>query len=397
MLTVSSLSFAAQLGTPNEDFGGPGIGEGGLGEPFENNESLGKVLIISENGDASSPDDNAFGGVFTFDFASPLDIKTIGLLDHEEGVMVEAYSVASENPIFTAVAEASNNGVETLDLDVPSVIQLILTFYGSGAVSDLTLACPPLQCESNPDKIVMFRVKNDGKCEEKCVKPSDDDIAKTQDKGYSFCPCEFPVLPELDPSCLPLQCPSNPEKIAMFRVKNDGICDEKCVKPNKIVESQEKDYVFCPCEAFPSTNDGMDSCDLCDGKPKYLAFSYNAVSCVASNCNLQAGKFEIVEEGGLAGSETVQWIASDDEQCENGNAYGTGFVNSGDSFGFSTDDKFASNIFLCLFGVNGKQIISFHASCSVPIVQGDKFGHLTLNGFNTVPPSVDGGDAPCGF
>src|SRR6185436_11679950 len=38
------------LGTPNEDFGGPGIGDGGgTGSPTANNEALGNLLIVATN------------------------------------------------------------------------------------------------------------------------------------------------------------------------------------------------------------------------------------------------------------------------------------------------------------------------------------------------------------
>jgi len=57
------------LGTPNQDFGGPGIGGGGgFGQPGANMASLGNLLIAAENtidanndGLLDSPDDNATG------------------------------------------------------------------------------------------------------------------------------------------------------------------------------------------------------------------------------------------------------------------------------------------------------------------------------------------------
>jgi hypothetical protein len=73
------------LGTPNEDLGGPGIGVAGqLGSTYENIDPKGKILIISEDGDTSDSDDNVVGGVLMFLFATPMSIDFVGILDNEE-------------------------------------------------------------------------------------------------------------------------------------------------------------------------------------------------------------------------------------------------------------------------------------------------------------------------
>ena len=73
------------LGTPNEDFGGPGIGKAGkAGSPVQNDPALHNVLIISEDDIPTvTPDDHRFGGMFIFDFAQPMTVTSIGLLDNE--------------------------------------------------------------------------------------------------------------------------------------------------------------------------------------------------------------------------------------------------------------------------------------------------------------------------
>lgn len=47
--------------------------------------SPGKVLIISEDGDTSDPDDNASGGVITFQFSSPVTINSMDIFDAHGG------------------------------------------------------------------------------------------------------------------------------------------------------------------------------------------------------------------------------------------------------------------------------------------------------------------------
>ena len=59
------------LGTPNAAFAGPGIGIGGASGTFVNDVPRGNILIISEDLDASDPDDaDEVGANITFDFSS---------------------------------------------------------------------------------------------------------------------------------------------------------------------------------------------------------------------------------------------------------------------------------------------------------------------------------------
>lgn len=75
-------SASIGLGTPNMNFGGPGIGEAGeVGSIVENSMSQGKVLIISEDGNTSDIKDQRYGGSIQFDFMEPVALSEIGLLD----------------------------------------------------------------------------------------------------------------------------------------------------------------------------------------------------------------------------------------------------------------------------------------------------------------------------
>ena len=78
------------LGTPNESFGGPGVGRKGVkGRLFENDQTKGNLLIVSEDGDGSDPDDDWNGGVLVFEFDPPRSIDSVGLVDNEEGSLFE--------------------------------------------------------------------------------------------------------------------------------------------------------------------------------------------------------------------------------------------------------------------------------------------------------------------
>ena len=80
------------LGTPNEDFSGPGRGDGGnRNQPGQNGQALGKLLIISEDNDASNPDDNGGGGqmIFTFDVGVRMDdVYIVDVDDYEVSGLV---------------------------------------------------------------------------------------------------------------------------------------------------------------------------------------------------------------------------------------------------------------------------------------------------------------------
>ncbi|MEM9367697.1 MAG: hypothetical protein AAGD07_17030, partial [Planctomycetota bacterium] len=128
------------LGTPNQDFGGPGQGHGGgLSSSFPNDQALDNILIISEDGDASDPDDEARGGVFTFTFDEPVRIDQIELLDidsNEAGGSVVTVTSSSGTQSFPVPA-LGNNSFQTLPIDVSDVTSLEVDFVSSGAITEL--------------------------------------------------------------------------------------------------------------------------------------------------------------------------------------------------------------------------------------------------------------------
>ena len=139
------------LGTPNEDFGGPGVGTGGgSGEPGANAVALGNVLIISEDGDTSDPDDNAGGGTITFTFAHPVRVDQVGILDIDEGMAGRITAFDAGGGIIGSVNMANslgNNSVQTVGLGVAGVSSLEVHFPGSGAVTGLVFCadCTPVR------------------------------------------------------------------------------------------------------------------------------------------------------------------------------------------------------------------------------------------------------------
>lgn len=105
-------------------------------------EDQGLVLIISEDGDSSDPDDNAFGGVVRFSFDLPTTLFEATVLDVEEdgAGFFALYEVGGESFYeFFAIPAGPDGNLETIDFGgLTNVTQLDLYLPGSGAVPSLT-------------------------------------------------------------------------------------------------------------------------------------------------------------------------------------------------------------------------------------------------------------------
>lgn len=148
--------YDADLGSPNGDFGGPGRGSGGeRGQPGENNQALGYVLILSEDGDSSDPDDYHAGGRFIFEFDQPLGVEKAQLLDidyNESKGKIKAYNLEGDLIGTVGMKPLGNNSVQTLLLGFQQVKRLEVYLQSSGALAALTLCHPdPLPTPVPPE------------------------------------------------------------------------------------------------------------------------------------------------------------------------------------------------------------------------------------------------------
>ena len=135
------------LGSPNRDCpgGGPGIGAGGgPSSPFANCDPLGYVLIIQES-NKWTPDDNARGGSLLFDFDTPVTVKDLSIFDIDEHSSVDVlltHAGGATTPYETGWT--GDNGVYPLTVDQANIKQIKVTFPGSGAVNHIDFRhCPP--------------------------------------------------------------------------------------------------------------------------------------------------------------------------------------------------------------------------------------------------------------
>ncbi len=110
----------------------PGTGTGNT-EPQRN------VLIISEDGDSSDPDDDAGGGTMVITFNVPVQITTLGLLDIEStSTNVKAFDAETGGTLLTTVnaQDLADNSFQVIDVSTSGVRRLEVQFAGSGALTD---------------------------------------------------------------------------------------------------------------------------------------------------------------------------------------------------------------------------------------------------------------------
>lgn len=129
------------LGTPNIDFGGLGEGAGGgAGQPGANTTPLDHILIISEDGDASDPDDEAGGGAFRFTFAEPARVVSVAVVDidsDERGAAAVTCSGPALPPVETEIPPLGDNSVQTVDIGRDGVKELEVRIPSSGALAEV--------------------------------------------------------------------------------------------------------------------------------------------------------------------------------------------------------------------------------------------------------------------
>lgn len=155
------------LGTPNEDFGGPGIGAGGeAGSPFQNDTPLKNILEINEaqyfiDRDGNSIIDNAdspvtltndadlMGSFIDFDFSTvsnngkgTVTVNSVTIMDvereqGEDGTFLELSG--PDLPLnLIAIPPTGDNGVVVIDgIGLSGVSFLRVQMNGSGAVDGI--------------------------------------------------------------------------------------------------------------------------------------------------------------------------------------------------------------------------------------------------------------------
>lgn len=150
------------LGSPNSDFGGPGIDAdgdpttgGNQGSDFENDMPLGNVAIVAEDlvdtnpmdGNVDDPDDADLDGQFIeFDFTDlngkGITVNSLTYMDNDEGefgAQVEFFGPGTLNPSTIGLTAVGDNGVRTITPGIEGVEIMRVVLNGSGAVDNVVI------------------------------------------------------------------------------------------------------------------------------------------------------------------------------------------------------------------------------------------------------------------
>ncbi|MEM6271887.1 MAG: HYR domain-containing protein, partial [Bacteroidota bacterium] len=130
------------LGTPNQQYGGPGIGSGGV----TNNIPEGNTLIIAErltdnnnDGLVDNPDDEARGGSITFTFNPTATVDSVVLIDVDDNTGWSAASCVLNNgqTLNMPIPNMGDNGRIVIPIMQDSVQKLTINLGGSGSIAGL--------------------------------------------------------------------------------------------------------------------------------------------------------------------------------------------------------------------------------------------------------------------
>jgi molybdate transport system permease protein len=141
----------SNLGTPNQEFGGPGVGAGGRKEADgENNMPLGKVLVIGAEPPIEEPAEQV--SQFVANWVNPVDVQRVVFQDLNkeidgeivayaaDGSIINQHPVRQPNEDGSLIVEINDEAVSRLDVTLPQ--QVAATAEGaesskSNAVADI--------------------------------------------------------------------------------------------------------------------------------------------------------------------------------------------------------------------------------------------------------------------
>ncbi|WP_207434889.1 hypothetical protein [Sabulibacter ruber] len=147
--------------TPNQDFSGGGVGEGGeAGSKYANDMPLGNTFIINRTNNPAQAYDSNTGGKMEFNFSSygTVSLTSVTVIDvdsYEAGGRVVLYG-SGGNVLKTVMFQVSgDNGKQIVDLGGTSGVARMVIYLGpdgispngnlsgSGTIDNIVFNCPP--------------------------------------------------------------------------------------------------------------------------------------------------------------------------------------------------------------------------------------------------------------
>lgn len=187
----------------------------------------------------------------------------------------------------------------------------------------------------------------------------------------------------------------NPDDINIVGMIDIG-CEIIEVENNQIIE------VRCFNPYDPNSD---DICESGFGKPAALTLTYTGENCDATVTSQDSGKYSC--DGDPMMSPRPYIVVSDDDEPWNGDAriYFADFVDLGTTFEAlaenADEDKLTSKTFVSVFTDETCDVmlqqVEFHTSCSQPIVIGDQYGSIRIDGATSTDGGFIGDNTPeCG-
>lgn len=142
----TTTAGAEDLGTPNEDFGGTGIGNGGgSGEDGENSRKHNNLLIMpmhfvddDSDGHADEPVPEPFGGSFIFTFDFPVTIESADFIDVDDRDGAVRFFDSANTLISTfPLSKNGDNSYSHLEMNVSGVSKMVVVIEDTIGIDNL--------------------------------------------------------------------------------------------------------------------------------------------------------------------------------------------------------------------------------------------------------------------
>ena len=139
---------------------GDGFNDAALGSAGENCRPLGNTLIVSTDGDATDPDDDASGATISFDFDAPVEFGALRFIDDLSGSVTLRFNSGSpvtvDFPDLIDFPGQGENGVffasfKDFEPNDTNVIGIDVELDGSGTVGTVFGQPPGIDFGDAPD------------------------------------------------------------------------------------------------------------------------------------------------------------------------------------------------------------------------------------------------------
>ncbi len=367
------------LGTPNQAYGGPGIGSGGS----SNQTALGNLIIIQEHN--GIPDDNGNGGTLSLSLSGYPSIQGFRFVDVEENG--GSVTVTTPNgPVTASILGLGDNSQQYVSLQADSASQILIHFAGSGGLGeiDLCTGCGDLNfdCDDIGNKEAAISLYSQGQYTNQCtanlsildtVAPSlscfDAVMYLDSDGELNLSPSDLSTsfdacgISSISLSKTQFTCEDLGDHLIEVQAYDQSGNLSECTLTLTVLDSNGVDQIALNPSITPADCEPVapENCD-CEGKMKQVRFVYIGSGTV---------DLEIYNKNKSTVTNSFQGIQNGDEIVANG---------------FDSQGRFESKAFLKIVGTSVYNEV--HTSCSIDIL-GDTIGDFEVVGY------TDGQGNPC--